>query len=1066
VQRFLIGAPEESGAADLVGHSEICSARDRIAAVRSGRDALGLDHARRTCRFDRPTVPDPDRERKLRIAGRVSGALAFLDAGSVTGAEIRTHDWSGTTLGPPETWPPALRNTLALMLACPRPMFLAWGPDLLCFYNDAYRPMLGYRLPNALGRPFRAVWGNIWDDIGPLVEATLAGESRTLTDMKLDLARSGRAEESWWSFTYSPVYDDAGAINGLFCITAETTDRVLGEAALRESEDHYRHAVELNPQVPWTCDAAGNITSYATRWLTLTGQAPGEPLGDGWTRAVHPEDLPRALAVFGASIASGEPVDVDYRLRLATGEHHWMRARAYPRRTEDGAILRWYGVVEDIHDRKQAEMRLQRREEQLRLATEAAEIGTWDLDTVGNTLVWSERTKAMFGLPPEASVTLDDFYTGLHPEDLEATRAAFASALDPALRANYDVEYRTLGRDDGRLRWIAVKGRGVFDAAGACVRALGTTIDISTRKAAEGHLRFQIALGDRLRAASAPLEVKMIAAASLGAHLGVGRTGYGHLQNGGEVVSVERDWCDGRMASLAGETRVLDAFGPILIAQLRRGETLVVTDCRTDPRTAGPAFQATWNSIGTRALILAPMMRGRDGGPLTLGGVFYVHSATPRHWTDEEVRLTMEVAARTWSAYAQAEAEAALRELNATLEERVAGRTAELEQTHEALRQAQKMEAVGQLTGGVAHDFNNLLTIIRSSVDFLRRPDLPEARKSRYLDAVSETVDRAAKLTGQLLAFARRQALKPEVFDVRARLVVVAELLETVTGARIRVVTDLPAQTCHIRADLSQFETALINMAVNARDAMEERGTLTIRLECRAPPPPLRSHGGGAADRFAAISLTDTGSGIPPEHLDRIFEPFFTTKGVGKGTGLGLSQVFGFAKQSGGDIAVASTPGAGTTFTLYLPEVAALPAVPTGAAPAYPAVSGDGLRVLLVEDNLEIGRFARQILEDFGYRPTWHTDAESALAEVEGETTPFDIVVSDVVMPGMGGVALAEELRRRRPDLPVLLASGYSHILAQEDAHGFELLHKPYSAEQLGRTINRIVARHAALSES
>jgi signal transduction histidine kinase/ActR/RegA family two-component response regulator len=519
------------------------------------------------------------------------------------------------------------------------------------------------------------------------------------------------------------------------------------------------------------------------------------------------------------------------------------------------------------------------------------------------------------------------------------------------------------------------------------------------------------------------------------------------------------------MRSLAGETRVLDAFGPVLIAELRRGRTLVVTDCRTDPRTAADAFQATWDSIGTRALIVAPMMRGQEGGSLTLGGIFYVHSAEPRHWTDAEVRLTMEVAARTWSAYAQAEAEAALRELNATLEERVAGRTAELEQTHEALRQAQKMEAVGQLTGGVAHDFNNLLTIIRSSVDFLRRPDLPEARKSRYLDAVSETVDRAAKLTGQLLAFARRQALKPEVFEVRARLVAVAELLETVTGACIRVVTELPDETCYIRADLSQFETALINMAVNARDAMAEQGTLTIRLECRAPLPPLRNHG-GSASRFAAISLTDTGSGIPPDQLDRIFEPFFTTKGVGKGTGLGLSQVFGFAKQSGGDIAVRSVVGVGTTFTLYLPEVAAgqLPASPPAAE--HPAVSGDGLRVLLVEDNLEVGRFARQILEDFGYLPTWHTDAESALAEVERDATPFDIVVSDVVMPGMGGVALAQELKRRHPTLPVLLASGYSHILAQEDAHGFELLHKPYSAEQLGRTINRIVGRHAVLSAS
>ncbi len=243
-----------------------------------------------------------------------------------------------------------------------------------------------------------------------------------------------------------------------------------------------------------------------------------------------------------------------------------------------------------------------------------------------------------------------------------------------------------------------------------------------------------------------------------------------------------------------------------------------------------------------------------------------------------------------------------------------------LAQAEEALHQSQKMEAVGQLTGGVAHDFNNLLTIIRSSVDFLRRPDLAEERRRRYLDAVSDTVDRAAKLTGQLLAFARRQALAPEVFDVVARLRSVAEMLDTVTGARIRVVTRVPGTPCYVRADVSQFETALINMAVNARDAMRGEGTLTLRIDCAVAMPAIRGHA-AAAGPFAAMSLSDTGSGIAPEVLGRIFEPFFTTKEVGKGTGLGLSQVFGFAKQSGGDVDVASRLGEGTRFTLYLPEV-------------------------------------------------------------------------------------------------------------------------------------------------
>ncbi|MEH3116530.1 MAG: PAS domain-containing protein [Methylorubrum populi] len=384
----------------------------------------------------------------------------------------------------------------------------------------------------------------------------------------------------------------------------------------------------------------------------------------------------------------------------------------------------------------------------------------------------------------------------------------------------------------------------------------------------------------------------------------------------------------------------------------------------------------------------------------------------------------------------------------------------EQRQAEEALRQSQKLEAVGQLTGGVAHDFNNLLTIIRSSVEFLRRPDLAPERKRRYLDAVSDTVDRAAKLTGQLLAFARRQALKPETFDVCERLRGISEMLDSVTGARIRVVTDLPGEPCYIRADASQFETALVNMAVNARDAMDGEGRLTLHLDGGAPMPPIRGHA-GAAGPFVAVSVVDTGTGIAVADLGRIFEPFFTTKEVGKGTGLGLSQVIGFAKQSGGDVDVRSSAGEGTRFTLYLPEVAAPAQAPVPVCPTSQAGGETRLRVLVVEDNIEVGRFCTQILEELGHHPVWAENAEAALVELERADTPFDAVFSDVVMPGMGGIALARILRERLPDLPVVLTSGYSHVLAQDDAHGFELLRKPYSAEELGRVLRAMAARRA-----
>ena len=243
-------------------------------------------------------------------------------------------------------------------------------------------------------------------------------------------------------------------------------------------------------------------------------------------------------------------------------------------------------------------------------------------------------------------------------------------------------------------------------------------------------------------------------------------------------------------------------------------------------------------------------------------------------------------------------------------------------EAEEALKHGQRLEALGQLTGGVAHDFNNLLTVIRASVDLLRRPHLTEERRLRYIEAISDTVNRAAKLTAQLLAFARRQTLKPELFDVGENVQMLSEIIRTLTGSRIEIVTRVPGGPCFINADAGQFETALINMAVNARDAMGGDGRLTIAVRTRAGYARPRA----ACRKLAARLCGGIGRGYRRRHsagpVGRIFEPFFTTKEVGQGTGLGLSQVFGFAKQSGGEVMVASEVGKGSTFTLYLPRIA------------------------------------------------------------------------------------------------------------------------------------------------
>ena len=373
-------------------------------------------------------------------------------------------------------------------------------------------------------------------------------------------------------------------------------------------------------------------------------------------------------------------------------------------------------------------------------------------------------------------------------------------------------------------------------------------------------------------------------------------------------------------------------------------------------------------------------------------------------------------------------------------------------QVEDQLRQSQKMEALGQLTGGIAHDFNNLLTVIRGSSELLRRPDLAPDKRQRYADAIADTADRAIKLTSQLLAFARRQALTPEVFDAGASIKAIADMVGTLAGSGVAITVDVDHCPCIVNADRTQFDTALINMVVNARDAMNGEGRLTITAR-PAPSIPAATAHGAVAGEFLAVTLTDTGPGIPPDKLDRIFDPFFTTKGVGKGTGLGLSQVFGFAKQSGGDVLASNPEGGGASFTLYLPLAAQQQAAPSAAsAKENVATSGEGLHILVVEDNVDVGEFATQALAELGFKTRWVVSGREALAEL-ALARDFDLVFSDVVMPGMSGIELGREVQRLYPDLPVVLTSGYSEAIVQSGASGFPLLHKPYSIASLSRIL-------------
>jgi PAS domain S-box-containing protein len=376
----------------------------------------------------------------------------------------------------------------------------------------------------------------------------------------------------------------------------------------------------------------------------------------------------------------------------------------------------------------------------------------------------------------------------------------------------------------------------------------------------------------------------------------------------------------------------------------------------------------------------------------------------------------------------------------------------ELEEARAALFQAQKLQALGELTGGIAHDFNNLMTVIRGSADLLRRSDLAEEKKGRYLDAIVETADRAATLTGQLLAFSRRQRLKPEVIDLNLRLDAFGEMLERTLGGQVDVTLDLAPGLWRTEADPTQLETALLNAAINARDAMPDGGTLAIRT-CNAHEK---------EGDFVVVELSDTGTGMPEEVLNRAYEPFFTTKPVGKGTGLGLSQVHGFAAQSGGRTELSSKAGEGTILRLYLPRADREAAPPASAPPA--ARRGDGRTVLLVEDNDHVRAFAEHLLADLGYEVLCAASAEQALEMLKGREV--DIVFSDIIMPEMSGLDLARLLAERRPDLPIVLATGYSEETVSGDAAAFEVLSKPYGADTLGGALARALAAEPGKADS
>jgi PAS domain S-box-containing protein len=932
---------------------------------------------------------------------------SFPSGGGELGALIRRFDWAKTDVGPLVAWPQSLKTITDTLLQSPVPMVLLWGEDGIMIYNDAYSGFAGGRHPKLLGSKVREGWPEVADFNDHVMKVGLSGGILAYKDQELTLYRHGRPEQVWMNLDYSPVLNEAGQPAGVIAIVVETTQRMLAERILKVRENELARVQKIARIGGVAVDLMNGFDDgpRSPEYLEIHGLSPDAvDTHEHWIERIHPEDRDATLLHFLTALKGTDArYSSEYRIvRPSDGQVRWIACEAQIERDEAGRPLRLLGAHIDITERTLAKELLRESEGRFRLIANSAPVPMWVSKLDGTRSFANQAYLDFLGLGYEDAIVFD-WRKILHSEDrsrIVGESLAGEASLQPFV---LEARYR---RADGAWRWMRSESQPRWDPAGKHIGFIGVAHDITAAKEAERELRgLNETLEQRITERTSQLETNE---AQLRAIFETSNQYQGLLDLDGNVI-------------YANKTSLI-------------GIQAVVTDVLGKPFWDSPWFSATPGASQAVAVSFAAVKRGESKPTEML-----LHLPTGDKYFDFAMRPVFDQHGAIGSVLAEA--------IDIT----------DRRQAEDALRQSQKMEAVGQLTGGVAHDFNNLLTIIRSATDFLRRRELTEDRRLRYIDAISDTVDRASKLTGQLLAFARRQPLIPEVFDVGQQVEGIAQLIRPLVGGRIQISVEISDRDSFAMADVAQFETTVINLAVNSRDAMEGEGLISIRVE-KADTVPAWGMSGKRNGKFIAVSVRDTGAGIAPDKIMAIFEPFYTTKEVGKGTGLGLSQALGFAKQSGGDIVAVSALSQGSTFTIYLPQAE----VPSTHADISPikiegSPNGRGYRILLVEDNEDVGRFSAELLQELGYETRRADNANQALALIAAAQGAFDLVFSDVIMPGMNGIEMATIIREQYRDLPVVLTSGYSGVLAQSTHHDFELIQKPYSVESLSRTLRKAI---------
>jgi PAS domain S-box-containing protein len=644
-------------------------------------------------------------------------------------------------------------------------------------------------------------------------------------------------------------------------------------------------------------------------------------------------------------------------------------------------------------------------EARLKLAEEAGGLGLWDWDLASDTAYWSSGVFHNLGLePPAERPRYADLLARVHPDDRDRLHEVNQQAI--ASGRYYEIDYRTR-TDGGEIRWIHARGEVLRDEAGKAVRIVGYNLNITDRRLAEEALRESEARF-RALADSAP------------ALLWVSR------------LSGERDFVNKAYVDYIGEGY----------------EGAVNLDWRTrlhpDDLDRILAEQVAGES-SRQPFVLEARYRRADGEWRWLRSL-----SQPRLGPGGEF---IGFAGIGFDVTEAKRVEADLQRINDLLSERVEAALAERDAAQAAFLQSQKLEAVGQLTGGVAHDFNNLLTVIVGALDIIQRHPGQAERVAKLSDSALAAAKRGERLTQQLLAFSRRQPLKPETLLIDALIAESEPLYRRAVGEAVDLKLDLGAAEFPARLDAGQFEAALLNLLVNARDAMEGSGSIRVETRLLTLDEPLGSLSAGA---YLRVSVSDSGPGMDAMTTARAFEPFFTTKAVGKGTGLGLSQVYGFARQSGGEVEIESAPGRGTTVRMILPL--GQPVVTASETPAPASDDLPPMLVLLVEDDVDVADLVENLLAELGHKVTRAATAGEALERLARKPSP-NLLLTDVIMPGgRTGVDLAIEAVKSQPNLPVVLSSGYTgEALTAAEAAPWPLLRKPFSLEGLAQALAEAV---------